>query len=284
MAAAFNERLRLENVLGEWRYIEAAAWDRAPTEARLSDLIVLGQPDGDDRLVEEMLFRSGRPVLVVPRMGEHETPGRHILVGWNDSREAARAVHDAMALESAPAAPDAMAAAPKAINADFGGGDSQISSAAEVDVLTSLAKRRATLDARETQIQGQATMLAATEARVDAKIAQLKDLQSQIAALLVQRDAAQEKQVAALVKTYSAMKPKDAARIFDTLDESVLLPVAQEMKSDVMAPVLAAMNPDAAQKLTLKLANKLALPQQTAAAAMAPAPAPAATPPAKPKA
>lgn len=98
MAAGFNERLRLENVLGEWRYIEASAWDRAPTEARLSDLIVLQQPDGDDRLVEEMLFRSGRPVLVVPRLGEHKTPGQHILVGWNDSREAARAVHDAMPL------------------------------------------------------------------------------------------------------------------------------------------------------------------------------------------
>ena len=210
-------------------------------------------------------------------------------------------VHDAMALESAPAAPDAMAAAPKAINADFSGGDSQISSAAEVDVLTSLSKRRATLDARETEIQNQAAMLTATEARVDAKIAQLKDLQSQIATLLVQRDAAQEKQVAALVKTYSAMKPKDAARIFDTLDDGVLVPVAEEMKSDVMAPVLAAMNPAAAQKLTLKLANKLALPEQTAAAAPAPvapaaasaaadpaSPAPAAAPaapaPAKPKA
>ena len=108
-------------------------------------------------------------------------------------------------------------------------------------------------------------MLAATESRVDAKIAQLKDLQGQITALLAQRDAAQEKQVAALVKTYSAMKPKDAARIFNSLDDDVLVPVAQEMKSDVMAPVLAAMNPDAAQKLTLKLANKLALPDTMAA-------------------
>jgi flagellar motility protein MotE (MotC chaperone) len=191
-------------------------------------------------------------------------------------------VHDAFALESAPAAPDAMAAAPKAINADFGGGDSQISSAAEVDVLTSLSKRRATLDAREAQIQSEATMLAATEARVDTKISQLKDLQSQIAALLTQRDAAQEKQVEALVKTYSAMKPKDAARIFDSLDDAVLVPVAEEMKSDVMAPVLAAMNPDAAQKLTMKLANKLALPIAAPAASPAPAPALAGEPAADP--
>jgi flagellar motility protein MotE (MotC chaperone) len=180
-------------------------------------------------------------------------------------------VHEAFALEGAPAAPDAMAAAPKAINADFSGGDSQISSAAEVDVLTSLSKRRAALDAREAQIQSEATVLAATEARVDTKISQLKDLQSQIAALLTQRDAAQEKQVAALVKTYSAMKPKDAARIFDSLDDAVLVPVAEEMKSDVMAPVLAAMNPDAAQKLTMKLANKLALPALAPAATPAPA-------------
>jgi flagellar motility protein MotE (MotC chaperone) len=185
-------------------------------------------------------------------------------------------VHDAIALENAPPAADAMVAAPAAVNPDFGGSDSQISSAAEVDVLTSLSKRRATLDAREAQIESQATMLAATEARVDSKIAQLKNLQGQIAALLVQRDAAQEKQVAALVKTYSAMKPKDAARIFDSLDDGVLVPVAQEMKSDVMAPVLAAMNPNAAQKLTLKLANKLALPD--AAAAPTPVPAPASAP------
>ena len=136
-------------------------------------------------------------------------------------------VHDAMALEGAPAAADATPGrSAKAVNADFGGDDSQISSAAQVDVLTSLSKRRAALDGRETQIQNEASVLAATEARVDSKIAQLKTLQGQIATLLTQRDAAQQAQVDALVKTYSAMKPKDAARIFDTLDDAILVPVA----------------------------------------------------------
>jgi flagellar motility protein MotE (MotC chaperone) len=174
-------------------------------------------------------------------------------------------VHDALAQDAAPAAAGALAPAPQAANQDFSAGDGQMASAAEVDVLTSLSKRRAAMDAREVEIQAEANVLAATEARVDSKIAQLKELQGQIAALLVQRDAAQEKQVAALVKTYSAMKPKDAAGIFNSLDESVLLPVAQEMKSDVLAPVLAAMNPEAARKLTLKLASKLALPDTAAA-------------------
>ncbi|HWC61996.1 MAG TPA: hypothetical protein VG501_00130, partial [Rhizomicrobium sp.] len=172
-------------------------------------------------------------------------------------------VHDALAVE--PSGGGALQAPPQAANQDFAGGDGQTASAAEVDVLTSLSKRRAAMDAREAEIQSEANVLAATEARVDAKIAQLKQLQSQIAGLLTQRDAAQEKQVAALVKTYSAMKAKDAAGIFNSLDDSVLLPVAQEMKSDVLAPVLAAMNPESARKLTMKLASKLTLPDTNAA-------------------
>jgi flagellar motility protein MotE (MotC chaperone) len=159
--------------------------------------------------------------------------------------------------------------------------DSDTSSAAEVDVLTSLAKRRAALDARQAEIDARADLLAAAESRVDGKIASLKQLQDKIAELLGQRDVEQEKQVASLVKTYSAMKPRDAARIFENLSDEVLIPVAQAMKSDVLAPVLAAMTPDAAQKLTVKLANRLKLPE-LAAPALAPpvaAAAPAATAP-----
>ena len=191
-------------------------------------------------------------------------------------------VHDAYALEGAPAGSDAMSAAPAPANKDYAGEDTQMASAAEVDVLTSLTRRRAELDGRAAQIQIQANMLAATESRVDAKIAQLKSLQGQIATLLAQRDAEQEKQVGALVKTYSAMKPKDAARIFNSLSDDVLVPVAQLMKSDVLAPVLAAMDAAQAQKLTLKLANKLALPDT--APAMAPIPISGPAPPPGPAA
>jgi flagellar motility protein MotE (MotC chaperone) len=161
---------------------------------------------------------------------------------------------------------------------DFASDDSETASASEVDVLTSLSKRRAELDARARDQAMREDILAATEKRVDAKIAALKALQAQMTTLLGQRDAAQEKQVASLVKTYSSMKPKDAARIFDGLSDDVLVPVAQAMKSDALAPVLAAMNPASAQKLTVKLASRLTLPE-TAPAAPAAAPlAPSVTP------
>jgi len=169
-------------------------------------------------------------------------------------------IHDAYAEINKPGVSDALAPPPAPINKDFAADEVQTASASEADVLTGLSKRRGELDAREAQIQTQANILAATEARIDAKMTQLKALQTQISTLLGQRDAAQEKQLASLVKTYSAMKPKDAARIFDSLTDQVLVPVAAEMKSDVLAPVLAAMNPEQAQKLTVRLANKLTLP------------------------
>jgi len=183
-------------------------------------------------------------------------------------------------------------------NKDYAGGeDDQVASANEVDVINSLGKRRRELDARDSQLGIQANMIAAAEARVDSKIAQLKKLQAQINALLVQHDDAQKAQIASLVKTYTSMKAKDAARIFNSLPDEVLVPVAHDMKSDVLGLVMANMNPESAKDLTVKLANKLALPQtadalapvapaasapvaQTAAAAPATPAAPAAAAPA----
>jgi flagellar motility protein MotE (MotC chaperone) len=202
-------------------------------------------------------------------------------------------VHDARAegqskvqTASAQAAPHAEPVARK----DPASDDTETASAAEVDVLSSLTKRRTELDARGRDLDMRANVLAATEKRIDAKIAALKQLQVQINQMMGQRDAAQEKQIASLVKTYSAMKPKDAARIFNGLDENVLLEVAQAMKSDALAPVLAGMNAETAQKLTLRLASRLNVPEKatltpppqqasaTAPAATQPTPSPAPTP------
>jgi flagellar motility protein MotE (MotC chaperone) len=164
-------------------------------------------------------------------------------------------------------------------NKDYAGGEGdQVASASEVDVMNSLSKRRRELDKREGQLTTQANMIAAAEQRVDAKIAQLKQLQAQITQLIGQRDDAQKAQVAALVKTYSIMKPKDAARIFNSLPDDVLVPVAHDMKSDQLALVLANMNADNAKALTVKLANKLMLPETTSAAPVVAAPVAAAAP------
>ncbi|SMH46057.1 universal stress protein [Azospirillum agricola] len=78
--------------------------DRLALHARYADLLVLGQPGGDeasdidDHDAELLLLSSGRPVLLIPHYGTFPTIGERVLVAWDARREAARAVADAMPL------------------------------------------------------------------------------------------------------------------------------------------------------------------------------------------
>ena len=75
--------------------------DEMLTLGRLSDLAVVNRPTGrfDDggALLETLLFESGRPVLVAPPQASRFRAG-NILVAWDGSGRAARAVADAMPL------------------------------------------------------------------------------------------------------------------------------------------------------------------------------------------
>jgi nucleotide-binding universal stress UspA family protein len=73
--------------------------------AHCSDLVLLSQADPagpEHRLLQQMVERvvleSARPTLMLPCAGRFEPAGRHVLVAWDDSREAARAVADALPL------------------------------------------------------------------------------------------------------------------------------------------------------------------------------------------
>lgn len=84
----------------------SAPVDRLPAlfarAARRSDLCVLGQPNPDSveldttLLVEAAFMDSGRPAVILPYAGTPSPLLRRVLVAWNGSREAARAVHDAL--------------------------------------------------------------------------------------------------------------------------------------------------------------------------------------------
>jgi nucleotide-binding universal stress UspA family protein len=71
--------------------------------SRSTDLTIIGQANPDDpetfvadNFAETVVLGAGGPVLLVPRAGFFETVGTRVLIGWNGSREAARAVHDAI--------------------------------------------------------------------------------------------------------------------------------------------------------------------------------------------
>lgn len=102
---AFRERLRREDITGEWRVSEGRAVLTVPLHARYADLAILGQQDPDDArvrgwttVIEATLLNAGRPILVLPYAGTVSSIGQRVLIGWNARREAARAVHDALPL------------------------------------------------------------------------------------------------------------------------------------------------------------------------------------------
>lgn len=100
----FEESVRREGVSAEHRIIETslgAAANRFGRIARHFDVSVVGQtaPDlavPEDLVIEAALFESGRPTVVVPYIQTDEIKLGHVLVCWDGSRSAARAVADSL--------------------------------------------------------------------------------------------------------------------------------------------------------------------------------------------
>lgn len=134
-------------------------------------------------------------------------------------------------------------------------------SAAEVETLQSLAKRREDLDRREQSIGQREALLKAASGEVDRKIAELSKIKTELEDLLGKQKTNEDAQYESLVKIYENMKPKDAANIFNTLEMDVLLPVIGKISERKASPILAAMNPDKAREVTIKLAEMRKLPQ-----------------------
>ena len=124
----------------------------------------------------------------------------------------------------------------------------------EEALLARLAERRTELDKREADIAMRTALLEAAEKRLNERTSELAALEAQVAALVDEKQAAEEAGFKAVVTMYESMKPKDAAKIFDTLNTTVLVKVVRAMSPRKMSPILAEMSPEPAQLLTIALA------------------------------
>ena len=131
-AAAASEEFQAvtarNGVKSEWRRSTRDAAAALALSARYADLVIVGQHDPDARaeqermpryFVEDTVLSAGRPVLVVPYVGRYPRVGVRVLVAWNASREAARAVSDALPLLRGASAVEVVAFNPET-GADHG--------------------------------------------------------------------------------------------------------------------------------------------------------------------
>jgi len=99
----FKDELRVAGIDGEWHIVPDGETGELIELAKSVDLTIMGQraPRGDGAArfrPDDVVMAAGRPVLVVPYAGNFDTVGKRILVAWDGTREANRALNDALPL------------------------------------------------------------------------------------------------------------------------------------------------------------------------------------------
>ncbi|WP_428528262.1 universal stress protein [Roseibium sp.] len=101
----FDEFARLAGVKSESRLAEiltGGPLDNVLAHCRPTDLVMIGQSNPDkpepmrELLIETILFESGVPVLLVPYIGSKSFEPNNVLIGWDGSSTATRAIHAAI--------------------------------------------------------------------------------------------------------------------------------------------------------------------------------------------
>lgn len=122
--AEFEEATRREGIAAGWRRENGEAISLLVQHGRYADLIILPQEDEAGRsgrlLAGEVVLAVGRPVLVVPSAGGPKQTGERVLVAWNGSREATRALHDALPILRLAAEVAVLSVSPPGATSDTG--------------------------------------------------------------------------------------------------------------------------------------------------------------------
>lgn len=107
LKAIFEHHTHAEEFVSEWRLLKCESEttaERIVESARCADIVLMAAARADDdssahiNLVETVIRDAGRPVVLVPAGFDADTLGTSILIGWNGTREAARAAHDALSV------------------------------------------------------------------------------------------------------------------------------------------------------------------------------------------
>jgi nucleotide-binding universal stress UspA family protein len=102
--SSFNEQVARAGISAEWRSTEGEdVVEQVRLHARYCDVAVVGQHDPESGdlgsagdMPDRLILSAGRPMLLVPYVGSYPAVGDRIMVAWDSSRLATRAVNDAL--------------------------------------------------------------------------------------------------------------------------------------------------------------------------------------------
>jgi flagellar motility protein MotE (MotC chaperone) len=139
-------------------------------------------------------------------------------------------------------------------------------SASERAILERLQSRRQELEARAREIEIRESLLKAAEKRVESRVEELKAVESRINTATEHKAESDAARFKGIITMYEGMKPKDAAKVFDRLEMSVLIEIASQIAPRKMSDILGLMSTEAAERLTIEMARRAGSDKSASAA------------------
>ncbi|MDF1871723.1 hypothetical protein [Vannielia sp.] len=124
------------------------------------------------------------------------------------------------------------------------------------NLLKALNAREAAVKSRESAVSEEMLALSRARQEIAAEMEALRDAETELEATLALADGAAENDLSQLTGVYEAMKPKDAAALFQEMDPKFAAGFLGRMQSARAAAVLAGMDPKAAYTISLILAGR----------------------------
>lgn len=123
------------------------------------------------------------------------------------------------------------------------------------DYIYKLTERKRVLDQREEELNKKAAEIEAQKAAIEKKLVELEEYRSKISTMLQDRIKSDDAKVETLVQVYTNMKPGQAAKIFETMDEDLVIDILSRMKKKSAAEILNLIKTEKAQAFAERYAG-----------------------------
>lgn len=125
----------------------------------------------------------------------------------------------------------------------------------EINHFSKLNERKKELDAREEELNRMESEFATQKAELEKRLKELEGTRKQISSVLEEKVQGDDKKVETLVQVYTNMKPQQAAKVFETMDEDLAIEILGRMKRKPAAEILNLVKAEKAQVLSEKYAG-----------------------------
>ena len=136
-------------------------------------------------------------------------------------------------------------------------------SPSERAILERLQARRQELEQRAREIEIRESLLKSAEKRIEGRVEEAKATEAKISTATGQKAEQDAARFKGIITMYEGMKPKDAAKVFDRLEMSVLYDIASQIAPRKMSDIMGLMQPEAAERLTVELARRAGTDKST---------------------